>query len=51
MDIRDYNRHAWDGYVANGNTWTKPVTAAGGTVAAEARPGGGARFRVWLPSL
>ncbi|CAM2068134.1 Class I SAM-dependent methyltransferase [Sulfidibacter corallicola] len=36
MDIRDYNRHAWDGYVANGNTWTKPVTAE---QIAEAREG------------
>ena len=26
MDIRAYNRHAWDGLVARGNVWTLPVS-------------------------
>lgn len=26
MDIRDFNRRAWDYQVAHGNTWTVPVT-------------------------
>ena len=26
MDIRDYNRAAWDHQVATGNRWTVPVS-------------------------
>ncbi len=28
MDVRDYNRAAWDAQVARGNPWTVPVSAA-----------------------
>lgn len=36
MDVRDYNRHAWDRQVAAGNRWTVPV---GREVTAAARRG------------
>ena len=36
MDIRDYNREAWDKEVAGGNVWTRPV---GTEVIAAARQG------------
>src|SRR5215210_961835 len=36
MDVRDYNRRAWDRQVAGGNVWTVPV---GPGVIAEARRG------------
>ncbi len=36
MDVRDYNRRAWDRQVASGNEWTVPV---GPEVIAEARRG------------
>lgn len=26
MDVTEYNRKAWNGYVASGNKWTKPFT-------------------------
>lgn len=26
MDVRQYNRHAWDAQVEKGNEWTRPVT-------------------------
>lgn len=26
MDVRDFNRRAWDGQVERGNEWTRPVT-------------------------
>ncbi len=36
MDIRDYNREAWDAQVEQGNQWTVPVSSQ---VVAEARSG------------
>ena len=47
MDVRAYNREAWDRQVAAGNPWTIPVSSE--AVAAARR--GSLRFRPPPPSL